>query len=89
MIKIWQIGWAGGVLALAIVSAAFISGFFYGKNSGRDKLLQKTIAALYDREKINEATFKLDDIGLCVALGGVPDDCTRFLRRLGKAATGE
>jgi len=79
----------GALLALTIVAAAFISGFFYGKQSHRDKELRQTIEALHEREKINETIHKLDDVGLCVGLGGLRNDCARLLRRLGEAAAGE
>jgi len=79
----------GSLVGVGIVGAAFISGFFIGKRSQRDRELQKTIEALYEREKINEKISKFDDVDLCVALGGLPDDCVRFLRRLDKTTSSQ
>jgi len=85
MNKTMIIAWFG----LLLVIAAYLSGFFNGKNSSHNRELKKTIEALDEREKIDETIQDLDDIGLCVALGGVPDICAGLLRRLEEAATGE
>jgi len=79
----------GAALALIVVSAAYVSGFFYGKKSNEYKELKNKVEALNKREKINEEMQNLDDVGLCLALGGLPDICAKQLRRLGEAAAGE
>jgi len=89
MSQMLKIAGFGAILALAIVSAAYLSGFFYGKKSRSDKEMQQRIEAFYAREQINEDTQKLDDVGLCVALGGLSDACASLMRRLDKATAGK
>jgi len=76
-------------IVLAMVGTAFLSGFFYGRNLKREQEWQQTIKTFYERQKIDEITFKLDNRELCVALGGLRERCAELLRRLDKAATGK
>jgi len=69
------------------LSAAFASGFFYGCESGRKKAFQSAVIAFQKREKIDNDISKLGSVELCIGLGGVPNECTSFMRRLDQTAT--
>lgn len=57
-------------------------GFLYGRESGRKKALENAIIAFQKREKINDDISKLGDVDLCIALGGLPDECGSLMRGL-------
>ena len=72
-----------GLYAL-LLSAAFTSGFFYGRSSGRNDALKAAVTAFQNREKINHDVSKLGDIDLCVALGGMRDECEELMPGMDK-----
>lgn len=77
-----------GLVAL-LFYAAFMSGFFYGGRRSREAALQNAVIAFQAREKINHGVENMRDVDLCIALGGLPDDCAAILRGMGEAAEGE
>jgi len=77
----YKIGLAG-----AVVMVAFTSGYFTGRNHGREATLKAAVQAYQTREKINEDVQSLDPVALCRALGGMPDECAALMRGLDKAA---
>jgi len=79
----------GKALGALVLGALIISGVFtYGKSVGRQgaavEALEKQVQAYKDRNDENAAVEALDPVGLCIDLGGVPDDCRAELRRLGE-----
>ena len=74
-----------GLIAFLIV-AAFISGFFYGRTYERTATLKVAVEAFQNREVINNETANLDPVGMCIAIGGLPNECTDILRGLDKAS---
>lgn len=76
-------------LYLALLAAAFVSGFFYGHNLSGRQALQSALAAYNMRQKVDRNVEKMDNIELCHALGGLRADCRAVLRRVGGAAKAE
>lgn len=79
----------GKALCAAVVTVGVISGvFLYGKSVGRQgaavEAMEKQVQAYKDRNDENSAVEALDPVGLCIDLGGVPDECRAELRRLGE-----
>lgn len=75
---------------LAFLSfAAFMSGFFYGQNTSRKAVLEQAVSAFQQSEKIKNEVATMDDFELCIALGGLRDICTTFLRGLDKTPEGK
>jgi hypothetical protein len=72
----WQ-AWAalGGALLLGV---AYIAGTHNGRTMGRIDALQASVDMLRERNKTDAEIQNLDDISLCVLLGGLPDDCKRL-----------
>lgn len=74
-----------GLLAVIIAMAA-LSGFFYGRKLEQKAALESAVEALQKRERINNEVSHLNSFDLCIALGGLPDQCTVFLPRLDETA---
>lgn len=66
---------AGGVLILA---AAFGSGYYKGRSAGRVEALQATVKAYQKREGIDDAVGSMDDVRLCLQLGGMRHECEQL-----------
>ncbi|EJF92636.1 hypothetical protein [Bartonella tamiae] len=64
--------------------AAFLSGFFYGRLSAQKASLQQAVEAFQKRETIDHEISNLNAVDLCIALGGMSDQCTAVLQRLEK-----
>ncbi|WP_336276959.1 hypothetical protein [Bartonella sp. CB178] len=65
---------------LASLIAATLSGFFYGRLLERNRTLVQAVSAFQNREKINDKVLSLSPFRLCIALGGMPDECKTLLR---------
>lgn len=76
------------VAIVTIIGAVWAHGFISGRNAGQIEQLQDTVEAFQERNAIDENTSQRSDFGLCVDLGGMPDQCDE-LRRLDKAAGSE
>lgn len=79
----------GKTMGAAVIAIAAVSGvYLYGKSAGRQETaveaLEKQVEAYKDRNDENDAVEALDPVGLCIDLGGVPDDCRAELRRVGE-----
>lgn len=61
----------GGVLGFAIVSGAYLKGRSDGGTACREQAVKATQAQITERSKTDAKINKLDDAGLCLALGGV------------------
>ncbi|WP_054311809.1 hypothetical protein [Mesorhizobium sp. 1M-11] len=78
-----------GVHAICgLIGAAFIGWTYYevyqsGRAYERSAVLEATVKALRDRANENAAVEALDPLALCIELGGLPDECTAELQRLG------
>ncbi|WP_412057135.1 hypothetical protein [Bartonella sp. DGB2] len=66
----------------ALVLAAFMSGFFYGKSIARVDSLKSAVSAFRERSKITDEVINLSDFDLCRALGGLSDECTALVHGL-------
>ncbi|UXM94335.1 hypothetical protein N5853_09465 [Bartonella sp. HY329] len=73
-----------GIIAL-VVTAAFLSGFFYGREFERATTLKNAANAYQSASEIQNEVNHLSDYALCIALGGLPNKCQVFLRGLDKA----
>ena len=72
-----------------ILAAAFLSGFFYGRSAGRTAALESAVIAYQNRERIDHETDNLSPVDLCIAVGGLPDECTTLLRGVETGPAGE
>ena len=74
-------------LAMLLLGFAFGSGFFYGHNYEKNSILKSAIKAFQNREDIDNETNALSSFDVCLALGGVPNQCIQFMRGLDKATS--
>lgn len=70
-------------LVIAALGASAVAGvYFYGhatgKQAGRVEQLEKSVQAEKDRKNVDQNIAGLDDYGLCVRVGGLPDDCEQL-----------
>lgn len=69
-----------GAGAIIGASVAFIPAYLIGKSDGRASeraaILTRSVEVLRERNATDDQIRKLDDAGLCRALGGLPDECT-------------
>ncbi|RCL03038.1 MAG: hypothetical protein JSC189_000448 [Candidatus Tokpelaia sp. JSC189] len=66
-------------LIISCLAVGFASGFFHGQRIGRKVALKGAVIAYQKRERINGDVSKLNDIDLCIALGGLPDECASLV----------
>jgi len=76
-------------IAVLILMLAFSSGYMAGRKYGREATLKAAVQAYQTREKINHETDNLDPARLCLALGGVREECAALMRGVAEAASGE
>jgi len=69
-------------LAAMCLMAAFLTGYMAGRNHGRVATLEAAVEAYQTRERINYETENMDAAALCLALGGLPIECTDIMRGL-------
>jgi len=74
-----------GIAAVVLITA-FTSGYMAGRNHGRVATLEAAVKAHQTRERINHETENLVPRALCLALGGLPIECTDIMRGLDKTA---
>lgn len=79
-----------GKIAVVIVMivAAWIGGFVSGRMSGKAQQLADTVEAFQKRGKIDAAVDGKPDYDICIAVGGVPEQCNQ-LRRVDTATQGK
>jgi len=75
-----------GIAAL-VLGGIFTSGYFAGRQHGREAAFKAAVAAYQARERINHETEALNPVALCRALGGMPEQCAALLRRLDETTT--
>lgn len=63
----------GIALTIAFMIGAF--GYMKGREAGKVEQLKDSVEAYKNRNEINNEVNNLDDIALCIALGGLPDEC--------------
>lgn len=81
----WVIAAVSAVVALGGV---YLWGRLDGRSVGKVEQLQTTVDAIEDRKEIDNEVSDLGRDELCLALGGLPDDCAA-VRRADKAASGQ
>lgn len=77
----WQV-----FIAIGILAGTYTLGFLYGQASGRESALARAVVSFQNREKINHEIESLDSVGLCIALGGLPDECATLMRGVAETA---
>ena len=75
-------------LVCALIATAFAGGYLSGHTAGKNKQLADTVEAFQKRGKIDAAVDGKSDFELCIAVGGVREQCDE-LRGLDKAAPGQ
>lgn len=60
---------------IALVAAAYALGHYKGVDAGRVAQLKDTVAAYETRKEIDQNTGRLGDVDVCIALGGLPEQC--------------
>jgi hypothetical protein len=66
----------GIFLIIAFMIGAF--GYMKGREAGKVEQLKDSVEAYKNRNEINNEVNNLDDIALCIALGGLPDECNEL-----------
>lgn len=79
-----KIASAGLLCAVLISSGSYWLGKRDGRSETATEALEKAVEAYRNRTRENNDVKALDPIGLCIDLGGVPEDCRTELRRLGE-----
>ncbi|WP_336278484.1 hypothetical protein [Bartonella sp. CB175] len=74
-------------LMITLVIVAALSSFFYGRSFERNRTLMQAVSAFQNRKKINDKIFSLSPFHVCLALGGVPDECSTVLRGVDKTTS--
>jgi len=74
------------IAAFLILIAVFAGGYVQGQKYGREATLKAAVTAYQTRERINHETDNLDPHALCLALGGMSDECAALLRRMDETA---
>jgi len=77
-----------GLVAL-VLAGVFMGGYMTGRNLAREALLKAAMQAYQLREKINAEVYNMDGVGLCLALGGVREECAALMRGMDKTTQGE
>ncbi|WP_455476849.1 hypothetical protein [Bartonella sp. B41] len=67
-------------LIVALIIIAALGSFFYGRSFERNRTLIQAVSAFQNREKINHEIFSLSPFRICIALGGMSDECADVLR---------
>lgn len=67
---------AGVVLAMLIAVWAVTAAYQAGRNAERTASLSRSVEALRERNATDDQVRKMDDVALCRALGGLPDECS-------------
>jgi alkylhydroperoxidase/carboxymuconolactone decarboxylase family protein YurZ len=78
-------GLAGLAFALAILASIYAKGRMDGRSSAKVEQMKATVEAFQKRQGIDDETRNLDNVALCIRLGGVRSDCEQ-LRGMAKAA---
>lgn len=65
-----------------------VAGYMKGRSDGKIEQLKGSVEAYQERGDIDNETRNLGDYGLCLRVGGLPDQCNE-LRGLDQAAPAE
>jgi len=68
-----------GLIALAL-AGIFAGGYWQGRQHGREATLKAAVAAYQTRNKINDKVQNMDATALCLALGGLREECAALMR---------
>ncbi|MEH6728775.1 MAG: hypothetical protein V7703_21735 [Hyphomicrobiales bacterium] len=77
------------IAAVALIGTLWVMAFTQGRDSNLQKQLERAVKAWETRNEIETDIDRLDDVQLCIELGGVRKQCSDELRGLGKAAEAE
>ncbi|UXM94631.1 hypothetical protein N5853_11055 [Bartonella sp. HY329] len=75
-----------GVLIAVITIAASI-GFIYGREHEEEAALKSAVKAYQTANEIQYEVNSYSNYALCLAIGGMPDKCKVFLRRVDKTTS--
>jgi len=67
-------------LAALVVMVAFTTGYFSGRQHGREAALKAAVQAYQTRNRIDENVQNMDGVALCMALGGLRGQCADLMR---------
>jgi hypothetical protein len=67
--------WVALVVSLFLAVYGF-EAYRFGSASSRIDTLKASVQALHERKDTDAEVHSLDDAGLCVALGGLRDECS-------------
>lgn len=62
----------------ALCAGIYAYGHHKGRQAGRIEILEDTVDAYQDRAEVDGKIGDLDRFGLCVELGGLPDECEQL-----------
>lgn len=65
---------SGALLGLTFVGLFYL-GVHMGKTAARVDQLRSSVQAENDRKNVDKEIEGLDDVQLCVRIGGMPDEC--------------
>lgn len=65
------------VAALALIGTLWLLAYSQGQDNIIQKQLQRALEAWETRNEIETDIGRLNDIELCIELGGLPDDCAQ------------
>lgn len=73
---------------VGVILIVFYMGQWKGRRDGRIEQLQATVEATKKRDVIDDRFARSDDHTVCIALGGLPEQCNT-LRRMEEASPAE
>jgi len=76
-------------LVACVAAGIFAAGYWQGRQHGREATLKAAMQAYQSRGQINETVQNLNPVALCLALGGLRDECADLMRGLAEAASGQ
>jgi len=66
---------AGVVAVMGLLTFSHVKAYRAGAASERQAVLARSVDVLRERNATDDQIRNMDDAGLCVALGGLPDEC--------------
>ena len=69
----------GAVLgAIAVAAPVYLYGKAEGRQIERAASLSRSVEALRERNRVDDEVRDMDARSVCIAIGGLPDECARF-----------
>ncbi|WP_332065707.1 hypothetical protein [Bartonella sp. CB189] len=74
------------MVMITLIIVVALSSFFYGRFVQKNKALIQAVSAFQNREKINDEILALSPFNVCLALGGMPDECASVVHGMDKTS---